>query len=83
MQWDWEVEWEWGSTSRSRKVALYPFALQTPGTPCHRPSLSLSPFLSLVLTLFKRITLRHSMYEGDGTGPIVEDALRWLERESI
>ena len=51
--------------------------------PCHRPSLSLSPFLTLVLTLFKRITLKHSMYEGDGTGPIVEDALRWLERESI
>ena len=40
-------------------------------------------FLTLVLALFKRITLRHSMYEGDNTGHIVEDALRWLERESI
>ena len=46
-------------------------------------SLSLSPSLTLVHTLFKRITLRHSMYEGDGTGQIVEDALHWLEQESI
>ena len=46
-------------------------------------SLSLSPSLTLVHTLFKSITLRHIMYEGDGTQPLVEDALRWLERESI